>query len=50
MSMSISRHYVGLYQFGRETLDAKGLKIYGTESVCQFFRNNQPWSTYIEIG
>ncbi|CAF3460726.1 unnamed protein product [Rotaria socialis] len=43
-------HYVGLYQFGRETLDTKGLKIYGTESVCQFFRNNQPWSTYIEIG
>lgn len=25
-------------------------KIYGTESVCDFFRKNQPWSTYIEIG
>ncbi|CAF1168285.1 unnamed protein product [Adineta ricciae] len=43
-------HYIGLFQFGRETMDWKGLKIYGTESVCQFFRNNQPWSTYIEIG
>ncbi|CAF1300867.1 unnamed protein product [Rotaria sordida] len=43
-------HYVGLFQFGRETIDWKGLKIYGTESVCQFFQSNQPWSTYIQIG
>ncbi|CAF1029553.1 unnamed protein product [Adineta steineri] len=43
-------HYIGLFQFGRETMDWKGLKIYGTESVCQFFRTNQPWRTYIEIG
>lgn len=25
-------------------------QIYGTERVCQFFRQNQPWSTYIQIG
>ncbi|UJR15133.1 hypothetical protein I4U23_002098 [Adineta vaga] len=43
-------HYTGLFQFGRETMDWKGLKIYGTESVCQFFQTNQPWSTYIQIG
>jgi len=43
-------HYIGLYQFGRETMDWKGLKIYGTESVCQFFRQNQPWLTYIQNG
>ena len=25
-------------------------QVYGTERVCQFFRQNQPWSTYIQIG
>lgn len=25
-------------------------QIYGTERLCQFFRTNQPWSTYIQIG
>eukprot|EP00798_Chlamydomonas_sp_ICE-L_P012439 gene12439-15639_t len=43
-------HYIGLHQFGKEALNTTALKIYGTKSVCSFFRNNLPWSFSLERG
>ncbi|KAI3656251.1 hypothetical protein MP638_006812 [Amoeboaphelidium occidentale] len=43
-------HYVGLYQFGREVMDRKNVKLYVTKSMALFFKQNAPWKFYIENG
>ena len=37
-------HYTGLMYFGRESLDAKGVPVHGTERMAAFLKANGPWS------
>jgi len=40
-------HYTGLMYFGRESLDAKGIPVYGTERMAAFLKDNGPWSLLV---
>ena len=40
-------HYTGLMYFGRESLDAKSVPVYGTERMAGFLRGNGPWSQLV---
>ena len=40
-------HYTGLMYFGRESLDAKGVPVYGTERMSEYLRSNAPWSLLV---
>lgn len=40
-------HYTGLMYFGRESLDAKSVAVYGTERMAGFLRGNGPWSLLV---
>ena len=40
-------HYTGLMYFGRESLDAKSVPVYGTERMIGFLRDNGPWSLLV---
>ena len=40
-------HYTGLMYFGRESLDAKSVPVYGTERMAGFLRSNGPWSLLV---
>ena len=40
-------HYTGLMYFGRESLDAKSVPVYGTERMAGFLRGNGPWSLLV---
>lgn len=43
-------HYTGLMYFGRESLDAKGVPVYGSERMAAFLKVNGPWSLLISRG
>ena len=43
-------HYTGLMYFGRESLDAKGIPVYGTETMAAFLEGNGPWSLLVSRG
>jgi pyrroloquinoline quinone biosynthesis protein B len=43
-------HYTGLMYFGRESLDAKGVTVYGSERMTSFLRTNGPWSQLASRG
>jgi pyrroloquinoline quinone biosynthesis protein B len=43
-------HYTGLMYFGRESIDAKGVAVYGTERMMAFLGANGPWSLLISRG
>jgi pyrroloquinoline quinone biosynthesis protein B len=43
-------HYTGLMYFGRESLDAKGVPVYGTERMAAYLRANGPWSQLVTRG
>lgn len=40
-------HYTGLMYFGRESMDAKAVPVYGTERMAAFLRANGPWSQLV---
>ena len=40
-------HYTGLMYFGRESMDAKGVPIYGSERMVRFLTGNGPWSQLV---
>ena len=43
-------HYTGLMYLGRESIDAKGVPVYGTERMTTFLRGNGPWSQIVARG
>jgi len=43
-------HYIGLYQFGKEAAQAKGLVLYCTALVAAFFAQNEPWKYFVSLG
>jgi pyrroloquinoline quinone biosynthesis protein B len=40
-------HYTGLMYFGRESIDAKSVPVYGTGRMAGFLRGNGPWSLLV---
>ena len=40
-------HYTGLMFLGRESLDAKGVPVFGSERMVAFLRTNGPWSLLV---
>ena len=40
-------HYTGLMYFGRESLDAKAVPVYGTDRMVGYLTNNGPWSQLV---
>lgn len=40
-------HYTGLMYFGRESIDAKGVRVYGTRRMHEFLASNGPWSLLV---
>jgi len=40
-------HYTGLMYFGRESIDAKAVPVYGTERMAAFLRANGPWNQLV---
>jgi pyrroloquinoline quinone biosynthesis protein B len=40
-------HYTGLMYFGRESIDAKGVPVYGTDRMSSFLKANGPWSLLV---
>jgi len=40
-------HYTGLMYFGRESLDAKSVPVYGTERMVGYLTGNGPWSQLV---
>ena len=47
---SLRGHYIGLYQFGKEAAQAKGLDLYCTASAAAFLMANEPWRYFISLG
>jgi pyrroloquinoline quinone biosynthesis protein B len=43
-------HYLGLAQFGREVMGAKGVPVYVMPRMKSFLERNGPWSQLIELG
>ena len=43
-------HYTGLMYFGRESIDAKGIPVFGTERMTTFLAANGPWSLLVSRG
>lgn len=43
-------HYAGLMQLGKEAMNVQALPVYATDTVCNWLRSNQPWSSYITDG
>jgi pyrroloquinoline quinone biosynthesis protein B len=43
-------HYTGLMFFGRESLDAKAVPVFGTARMEGFLRDNGPWSQLVTRG
>jgi len=41
-------HYTGLLYFGRESVDWKGVNVYGTERMGRFLAGNDPWKFILE--
>lgn len=40
-------HYLGLAQLGREAMNTRELPVYATPSVCNFLKQNGPWSQLV---
>jgi pyrroloquinoline quinone biosynthesis protein B len=40
-------HYTGLMYFGRESIDARAVPVYGTGRMHDFLRSNGPWSLLV---
>ena len=40
-------HYTGLMYFGRESMDAKSVPVYGTERMVRYLTGNGPWSLLV---
>jgi pyrroloquinoline quinone biosynthesis protein B len=40
-------HYTGLMYLGRESVDAEGVPVYGTERMATFLKNSGPWSLLV---
>jgi pyrroloquinoline quinone biosynthesis protein B len=40
-------HYTGLMYFGRESMDAKGVPVHGTERMVRYLATNAPWSQLV---
>jgi pyrroloquinoline quinone biosynthesis protein B len=40
-------HYTGLMYLGRESVDAQGVTVYGSERMGQFLSSNGPWSLLV---
>jgi pyrroloquinoline quinone biosynthesis protein B len=43
-------HYLGLAHFGFESLNTKGIPVYGSARMTAFLRANGPWSQLIRLG
>jgi pyrroloquinoline quinone biosynthesis protein B len=43
-------HYTGLMYFGRESLDAQGVPVHGTERMAAYLKDNGPWSQLVTRG
>ena len=43
-------HYTGLMYLGRESIDAKGVPVYGTARMASYLRANGPWSLLVSRG
>jgi pyrroloquinoline quinone biosynthesis protein B len=40
-------HYTGLMYLGRESIDGKGIPVYGTERMSSFLNSSGPWSQLV---
>ena len=40
-------HYTGLVYLGRESIDARGVPVYGTAGMTRFLRDSGPWSQLV---
>jgi pyrroloquinoline quinone biosynthesis protein B len=40
-------HYTGLMYLGRESIDAKGIPVYGTDRMSAFLKSGGPWSQLV---
>lgn len=40
-------HYTGLMYFGRESIDAKSVPVYGTERMVAYLKGSGPWSLLV---
>ena len=40
-------HYTGLMYFGRESIDAKAVPVYGTDRMATFLKSGGPWSLLV---
>ena len=43
-------HYTGLMDLGREAMNAKNLKIYGSKKFASFISRNGPWQQLLKLG
>ena len=41
-------HYTGLMYLGRESVDAPGVPVYGTDRMASFLKANGPWSQLVQ--
>jgi len=42
-------HYLGLAQFGFESLDARGIPVWASSRMADFLRGNGPWSQLVKL-
>lgn len=40
-------HYTGLMYFGRESMDARAVPVYGTDRMVRYLTGNGPWSLLV---
>ena len=43
-------HYLGLAQFGREAMGAKGIPVYAMPKMANFLENNGPWDLLVKLN
>lgn len=43
-------HYLGLAQFGREAMGAKGVPVYAMPKMQNFLENNGPWDLLVKLN
>lgn len=43
-------HYTGLMYLGRESVDASGVTVYGTDRMGAYLKANGPWSQLVQRG
>lgn len=42
-------HYAGLMQLGREVMGAQAIPVYGMPRMCEYLKNNGPWSLLLNL-